>query len=181
MKRKRPTQSDRNGQHGQQIGLRSTRSTKRTWTVNAVNKSDLGPANKSDLTVNTVQIPTWGGEGRAILVYNWTWLCLLKRVPLDDSDLKNRRSKGTFRQSLEILDNAAIVSHVIYIIGRSRSDFQARHDVYATRSVGSVRYRFGNEQSSDRAPRIGISVSDLAAACHLTKGLEAPSRLLYTS
>ena len=59
----------------------------RTWAVNTVNKSDLGPVNKSDLAVNksdlavsksdlavnTVQITTRGGCIKASLVY--TWLC----------------------------------------------------------------------------------------------------------
>ena len=41
-------------------------------SVIAVNKSDSA-VNKSDIAVNTVQICTWGGGIRALLIY--TWLC----------------------------------------------------------------------------------------------------------
>ena len=70
LKMKRSTQSDLDGQHGQQIGPWSTVNK----SDQAVKKSDLSPVNKSDLLVNTVQIITMRGGGiRPILVY--TWLC----------------------------------------------------------------------------------------------------------
>ena len=47
--------------------------------------------------------------------YTYTYLNVyilkykIEKLPLDDSDLKFLRSKGTLRQSLEILDNAPTV------------------------------------------------------------------------
>ena len=45
----------------------------------------------------------------------------IERVPLDDSDLINLRSKGTLRQSLETLDNAPTVIRRPHRIGALES------------------------------------------------------------